>query len=250
MHVLLPPSETKRDGGTAPFVLEALAFPALTERRRALRDALVELARDRELSARALKLGPRQLGEIDRNAALPAAPAMAAVDRFDGVLFDALDAATLSAGAREALGRTVIVQSALWGPVGALDAIPAYRLSHDSKVPGTPLKRWWAADAGAQLSSLGGLVLDLRSEAYAALGPLASGDGRYFVRVRSRDAEGRLRNLNHFNKQGKGRFVRALAQDEVDTDSIDVLSSWASGRGFELQVNAATSELDLVVKEG
>ena len=95
MHVLLPPSETKRDGGSAEFRVEDLAFPALLERRNALRDALVALAGDRDASAKALKLGPRQLGEIDRNAALLSAPAMAAVDRFDGVLYDALDAASL-----------------------------------------------------------------------------------------------------------------------------------------------------------
>lgn len=163
MHILLPPSETKREGGNLPFVLEALAFPELLEKRRALRDALIELSADRESSARALKLGPRQLDEIDRNAALASAPALPAVDRFDGVLFDALDAASLPPAAREVLGRSVIVQSALWGPVGALDAIPAYRLSHDSRVPGMPLKRWWAAEAGRSLASLEGLVLDLRS---------------------------------------------------------------------------------------
>ncbi|MWV50393.1 peroxide stress protein YaaA [Rathayibacter sp. VKM Ac-2803] len=250
MHVLLPPSETKRSGGSTPFVLEELAFPELTERRGLLRDALVELSRDREASARALKLGPRQLEEIDRNAALTAPVGMAAVDRFDGVLFDALDAGSLDAEAREALGRTVLIQSALWGPVGALDEIPAYRLSHDSRIPGFPLKRWWSQPAAAVLAGLGGLVLDLRSEAYAALGPLVAGEDRRFVRVRSRDASGTLRNLNHFNKQGKGRFVRALVEDGVQTDSLGELADWARGRGFELAPNRESGELDLVVREG
>lgn len=249
MHILLPPSETKREGGSSVFALEDLAFPELTARRRGLSDALIALSVDREAAARALKLGPRQLGEIERNAALRLAPAMPVVDRFDGVLFDALDASTLTIGARALLGRTVIVQSALWGPVGALDGIPAYRLSHDSRIPGFPLKRWWSEAAGEALASLDGLVLDLRSEAYAALGPLASADDRFFVRVRSRDASGRLRNLNHFNKQSKGRFVRALAEDGVETDSVRGLVSWAAGRGFELSPNADSGELDLVVQE-
>ncbi|SMH34832.1 hypothetical protein SAMN06295885_1043 [Rathayibacter oskolensis] len=249
MHVLLPPSETKRDGGSSTFHLASLAFPELTERRLLLRDALVELAGDTDASARALKLGPRQLPEVDRNAALLTAPAMAAVDRFDGVLFDALDAATLDPSARDVLGRTVIIQSALWGPVRALDGIPAYRLSHDSRVPGFPLKRWWSADASAVISALPGLVLDLRSEAYAALAPLAPGEGRHFVRVRSRDSAGRLRNLNHFNKQGKGHFVRALVEDGFAGDSLEGVSEWAATRGFELSRNAETAELDLVVQE-
>ena len=247
MHVLLPPSETKRDGGTAEFRMEELSFPVLLERRRMLRDALVALAADQDAAARALKLGPRQLGEIERNAALPTAPAMPAVDRFDGVLYDALDAASLPSGAREVLGRIVVVQSALWGPVRGLDGIPAYRLSHDSRIPGMPLKRWWAAEAGRELSALEGLVLDLRSESYAALGPLEPGAGRFFVRVRSRDASGQLRNLNHFNKQGKGLFVRSLAEDGVETDSLPELVEWAASRGFELAPNDESGELDLVV---
>ncbi|KQQ00898.1 MULTISPECIES: YaaA family protein [unclassified Rathayibacter] len=250
MHVLLPPSETKRSGGSSPFVLEDLAFPELTDRRRLLRDALVELSRDRELSTRALKLGPRQLDEIDRNAALVSPLGMAAVDRFDGVLFDALDAGSLTTGAQEVLGQIVVIHSALWGPVRALDAIPAYRLSHDSRIPGFPLKRWWAQSAAEVIAGLSGLVLDLRSEAYAALGPLVRGEDRRFVRVRSRDASGTLRNLNHFNKQGKGRFVRALVEDGVRSDSIEELAEWAGGRGFELSPNGETGEIDLVVREG
>nr|WP_202130032.1 peroxide stress protein YaaA [Rathayibacter iranicus] len=246
---MLPPSETKRDGGTVPFALEALAFPELVEKRRALRDALITLSSDRELSATALKLGPRQLGEVDRNAALASAPGLAAADRFDGVLFDALDAASLDAGGREALGRSVVIQSALWGPVGALDLIPAYRLSHDSRVPGMPLRRWWAAEAGRALSAHSGLVLDLRSEAYAALGPLEAGERRFFVRVCTRDGDGRLRSLNHFNKRGKGCFVRALAQDRVSTESLDELSEWASSRGFTLARQRDSGELDLEVPE-
>ncbi|PPF22489.1 YaaA family protein [Rathayibacter sp. AY1A7] len=249
MHVLLPPSETKRDGGDEPFVLESLAFPELHAKRRELAEALIALAGDPELSARALKLGPRQFGEIDRNAGLATAAGLPAVDRFDGVLFDALDARSLDPGAREVLGRTAIVQSALWGPIRALDLIPAYRLSHDSRVPGRPLKRWWAAEAGRVLSALDGLVLDLRSEAYAALGPVPAGEGRFFVRVRSRGADGVLRSLNHFNKQGKGRFVRALAEDRVATESLGELSAWAAGRGFLLAENRHTGELDLVVPE-
>ena len=62
---------------------------------------------------------------------------MPAIDRYTGVLFDALDAPSLDADAREFARETVVVHSALFGLVGALDEIPAYRLSHDSRLPGT-----------------------------------------------------------------------------------------------------------------
>ena len=77
--VLLPPSETKRDGGDgAPLRLEALSHPALDPVREQLVDELVELARDPAAARAALGLTEAQHAEIARNAALwssPTAPA-------------------------------------------------------------------------------------------------------------------------------------------------------------------------------
>src|SRR6187455_2479350 len=134
MRLLLPPSETKRDGGDGgPVDLELLALPELNDARRELMDAL---AADHDVAMRALKLGPRQSAEVERNRRLHDAPSMPAIDRYTGVLFDALDARTLSAEARSYAADTVMVHSALFGLIGALDPIPAYRLSHDSRIPG------------------------------------------------------------------------------------------------------------------
>ena len=88
----------------------------------------------------ALKLGRTQASEVDRNRALTSSPTMPALDRYTGVLYDALDAPTLAPAAREFAGRHVLWHSARFGPVGALDLVPAYRLSHDSRLTGHPLK--------------------------------------------------------------------------------------------------------------
>ena len=71
MLVLLPPSETKADGGRGgPLDLGALSFPELNPARAKLADALVELARDVPGSVSALGLTERQAGEVTRNAEL------------------------------------------------------------------------------------------------------------------------------------------------------------------------------------
>ena len=129
MLVLLPPSETKRPGGRrAPLDPAALSLPGLAPQREAVAAALVALSAEPERAARVLKLGATQLAEIDVNAALRDAPTMPAADRYTGVLYDALDAASLDAPARRWLGAHVMIHSAPFGPVGALDRIPAYRL--------------------------------------------------------------------------------------------------------------------------
>ena len=91
--VLLPPSETKSAGGRgAPLDLGELSLPKLTERRELLVQTLVDLAADEDASAAALGLGAGQREEIERNATLWTSPTRPALDRYTGVLFDALDA--------------------------------------------------------------------------------------------------------------------------------------------------------------
>ncbi|TAM67602.1 MAG: peroxide stress protein YaaA [Microbacteriaceae bacterium] len=254
MLILLPPSETKRDGGTEGSKLDyrQLRYSQLNGLRRATVRALRELARDREATVTALALGPTQHGEVAHNRVVGRSPTMPAVDRYTGVLFDALDTRTLSTEARAYLGRNVVVHSALLGPVGALDAIPAYRMSHGSRLPGIRLKTHWAAPVAAVLAAEPGLILDARSEAYARLGHAPRRAASVFLRVVSTDGTGKQRALNHFNKHAKGALVRALAQSGLEFDSVDALIAGAARHGFRLERGAGRGpgdldELELIV---
>jgi len=249
MLLLLPPSETKRDGGDgARLDVSALTYPDLASLRSELVDRIVELAADPATATRALKLGPRQATEIERNLRLLDAPTMPALDRYAGVLFDALDAGTLDAAARSFAAETVMVHSALFGLVGALDPIPAYRLSHDSRVPGIGLRRYWRDALAKRLAARSGLIVDLRSEGYADLGPAPARDDSVFVRVVSVGADGRRRALNHFNKQAKGRFTRIMLESRPRLTSVGDLVDWGAQQGFTLDVRAGTATVPLEVE--
>jgi cytoplasmic iron level regulating protein YaaA (DUF328/UPF0246 family) len=244
--ILLPPSETKRSGGTGRSLsLDALRFPALTEARRALTEDVVALSQDTDAAIAALKLGPKQHSEVETNRRLWQSPTLPALDRYTGVLFDALDAGSLSATARAFAGRHLVIHAALLGPVGALDPIPAYRLSHDSRVPGRPLKRHWREAVAASLAAEPGLVLDLRSEAYVGLGPAPAGS--HFLRVLTTGEGGSRRALNHFNKKAKGEFTRALLSAGVVFSDADEVLAWAPTVGFQLERQVGTTDLALIV---
>jgi cytoplasmic iron level regulating protein YaaA (DUF328/UPF0246 family) len=249
--VLLPPSETKRDGGEegSRLDLERLAFPELTAERRAVVRAVADLARDPETAARALKLGPRQAGEVERNRLVESSPTMPALLRYTGVLYDPIGAGGLDAEQAAFAGRHVAVHSALFGPVMATDPIPAYRLSHDSRVPGLRMKAHWVASVRRALEGVPGLVLDLRSEGYAALGPRPGHEDSAVVRVVARGADGTVRALNHFNKKAKGELVRALILAGRDLGSVAELLDWATASGIELTRGDA-GELVLVAAHG
>ena len=248
MKILLPPSETKRTGGDgAPLDVAGLALPGLGSARQAVIDALVDLAADEDAARSALKLSAKQAHEIAYNLALRTAPTMPAVDRYTGVLFDALDAATLSAASRRWLGAHVWIHSAPFGPVGALDRIPAYRLAAGTSLPGVaPLRRHWAeATSAAIATEEPPFVLDLRSEAYVALGPVPAAVPSAYVRVVTEHG----RALNHFNKKSKGMLVRAFAEDRPRIRSLRALRTWARERGIDLRDASDPGVLELVVTE-
>lgn len=249
MLVLLPPSETKRPGGDgSPLDLSALALPSLRAVRERIIDGLVSLSADEETAVRVLKLGARRLHEIADNAAIRQAPTLPAVDRYTGVLFDALRAGTLDGVSRHWLGAHVLIHSAPLGPVGALDGVPVYRLGAAASLPGLPsLRKMWAdAVTRALRDRHPDFVLDLRSEAYTALGPVPAGVDSAYVRVVSEGADGTVRALNHFNKKAKGELTRALALTCADIGSRGALLEWARSSDFVLR-EGASGEVELVV---
>ena len=248
MLLLLPPSETKRPGGVpgSRLDLAVLAFPELTSARLTALDALRRLSRNLAAATGALRLGRSLAAEAARNRVVLESPVLPAIDRYDGVLYDALDAPNLPTAARAFAGDHVAIASALFGLTAALDPIPAYRLSADTPLPRVTLARLWRDPIAAVLASARGPVLDLRSEAYVALGPIPPRPDARYVRVVTVDGAGRRRALNHFNKTGKGALVRAILLAGIDHADVDSLVRWAGDSGIRLEPGAP-GELDLVV---
>jgi cytoplasmic iron level regulating protein YaaA (DUF328/UPF0246 family) len=251
MLLVLPPSETKRDGGVGHGTADArtldlasLGFPELTRERKAALAALRRLSRSVGASIAALDLGPKQRFEVDRNRAIGTSAVMPAMERYTGVLYDGLGVGDFSHTERDFAADHLMITSALFGALWADDLIPAYRLSHDSRLPGLSLRRHWAAAVTAVLVARRGLVLDLRSEAYAALGPAPS--SALYLRVVSERADGRRVALSHFNKKGKGEFARAIVKAGIDHPSAESLLEWAAACGMRLE-RGAPGELELVL---
>ncbi|MGW2710504.1 peroxide stress protein YaaA [Streptomyces argyrophyllae] len=214
MLVLLPPSEGKANGGEgAPLRPESLSLPGLTAAREAVLGELVELCSgDEEKAREVLGLSEGLRGEVAKNAGLRAAGARPAGEIYTGVLYDALGLATLDAAARRRAADSLLVFSGLWGAVRVTDRIPSYRCSMGVKLPGLgALAGHWRAPMAEVLpeAAADGLVLDLRSSAYAAAWrPKGEVAGRTAT-VRVLHAPTR-KVVSHFNKATKGRIVRSL----------------------------------------
>jgi cytoplasmic iron level regulating protein YaaA (DUF328/UPF0246 family) len=98
------------------------------------------------------------------------------------------------------------------------------------------LTRLWAdAVAGALADEAPSFVLDLRSEAYTALGPVPAGLASAYLRVVTDGDGGAVRALNHFNKHAKGALVRLLAQHRPRIASRAGFRRWADAAGLRVR---------------
>ncbi len=223
MLILLPPSEGKtapRRG--KPLDPAGLSFPTLAEPRAEVLDALVSLCTtgadgDVQKAAQVLGLGRTQTEEVLRNAELRTAPTARADQVYTGVLYEALDLASLDAAARRRATSRVAITSALFGLVRPGDRIPAYRLSGTVSLPGVgPTASFWASrlDAAVREAAGRGLVVDLRSSTYASFWrPGADTADRVVTARVLHEVDGTRKVVSHFNKATKGRIVRSLLRD-------------------------------------
>jgi len=239
--ILLPPSEGKappRRRGR-PVDLDALAMPELTPTRRAVRDALMAVSAGPDALA-VLGVGDSLRPEVEQNTRLCSTPAFGALETYTGVLYEALDFASLSPAAKRRAGRALRVQSALWGPVGPADRITPYRLSMAVTLPGLgPLARVWRSVLPAPLAALAGdgVIVDCRSSTYAvAWTPTGDAVRRLLaVRVFS-ELNGQRTVVSHQAKQIRGEVARVLLEHAGRITSVHQVAAAVAGSGHRCEL--------------
>ncbi len=250
MLILLPPSEGKAAARRGrPLDLSALDFPSLTAPRERVLDALVELCSgDPDVAAKTLGIGTTQLDLVTLNRGLRSAPTQRADQVYTGVLYDALDVATLTPAAKRRATARVAVTSSVFGLVRPGDRIPAYRLSGDTTLPGLgPVAATWREHLGPVVTEAvgGGLLVDLRSGTYVNFWK-PTGVRATSVRV-LHEQDGRRKVVSHFNKATKGRIVRALLESGADPRTPAKLAEALRDLGWYVEGDA--DRLDVVVSD-
>jgi uncharacterized protein len=240
--ILLPPSEGKADGGTGPaWVPGSLLFPELDDHRARVVAALARamVASPARRSSLLGVKGDALAAATEHDLAVTWAPTRPAIERYTGVLYQALDAPSLPAVLRRRVDAQVRIFSGLWGVVGPGDPIPDYKLKMGATLPrlSRPARRlaaWWRPALTAALAPDGQdrVVWDLLpGEHRAAWAPcVTAGDPdcvRALISVRFCDevADGhgghRLVTVSHWNKLLKGALVRhVLAHQLTEIDGL------------------------------
>jgi cytoplasmic iron level regulating protein YaaA (DUF328/UPF0246 family) len=204
--------------------------------------ALVQLCQDEEAAAKSLKLGKTNRKDIQANLEITTSGTMPALQRYTGVLYDALGYDELSMDALQRAQNQMFIQSSLFGLLPALEQIPYYRLSAGSSLPGVSLSKLWADGHKDVWPRLMGQILDMRSKAYVSLNPIPKDKDSFFVEVLDANSG---KALNHFNKKAKGAFAKAILETGLESSSeipkvakLAGLEARVSGRMVKLLVPA------------
>jgi cytoplasmic iron level regulating protein YaaA (DUF328/UPF0246 family) len=167
--------------------------------------------------------------------ALRRGPTMPAIERYTGVLYEALDHRSLTSSGRSRLASCCLIVSGLWGLVAPRDPIPDYRLKMGAALPGLgKLSTWWRGPLTDALDERvrGRLVWDLLPNEHAAAWDPSSNLDRVCVRFLDRARDGSVVTVSHENKALKGALVRHLVAEPGTT--ADTLAAWRHPWGFRV----------------
>lgn len=251
MRILLPPSAGKTTKeSTNHLQLEKLwQAEHLTQTRRQLIDDVQNTALLAD-AAQIFKLGPKNAHEISQNLEIYDAPALAAWQLYDGVLYEAAKFAQIfsygacaqdgqgqgqgnqpqgsgqgqggqsqadqSQGLQRQLEELTLVFSALFGPVRLTDLITPHRLSGSVKLPGQgSVASIWSKPLKELLAQQlsGHVVVDLRSAEYGAMYRPSRGSDCLLLNIavaKVNPATGKRSVVSHWAKHTRGLLAGAL----------------------------------------
>lgn len=245
MRILLPPSAGKTTKeSTNHLQLEKLwQAEHLTQTRRQLIDDVQNIALLVD-AAQIFKLGPKNAHEISQNLEVYDAPALAAWQLYDGVLYEAAKFAQIFSsgdssqgsqsqggqgqggqgqgnqpqGGQGQLEELTLVFSALFGPVRLTDLITPHRLSGSVKLPGqgSVASIWSKALKELLTQQLSGhVVVDLRSAEYGAMYRQTRGSDCLLLNIgvaKVNPATGKRSVVSHWAKHTRGLLAGALLE--------------------------------------
>ncbi|MBE7186873.1 peroxide stress protein YaaA [Jatrophihabitans endophyticus] len=247
MHVLLPPSESKRPGGRGRPIGRGptpAAGDALADARRTALGALqVLVAGDPSAAATALALPAGVAADaLAADAAAADSPTMPALRRYTGVVYDGLGFDALTPAEQRLARRSCRIFSGLFGVLRGDEPVPDYRVPAKAVLPGLGVAgTWWRPVLTEVLRPVlrRGLVVDLRSSDYRAMWrpDRDTSDRTLAVRVLSPAPRGGHAVISFTSKLAKGRLAAALVRRSAAGDPVasphDVLAAWASCAGAD-----------------
>lgn len=238
--ILIPPSEGKASGGSGdPWSAGTMSFPSLDAARARVQRSL-GAAMKAKIADRQRLLGVKGVALAAAtavNLAVSTAPTMAAIDRYTGVLYDALDPASLPKRDRGRLDAQVVIFSGLWGLVRPTDPIPDYKLKMGGSLKATGrLGTWWKPRLDTAIAdelterTVWNLLPNEHDAAWSGASAAAAVVSVRFIDEVGATGATRLIVVSHWNKLLKGALVRHVLANQLD--DVNGLADFEHPEGY------------------
>lgn len=216
MKILLAPAETKNHGGELKsFCKENFFFPELFEKRKEIFEIYEKLLEESSIEELSKWFGLKKLDEVERyKESLLNKPSMKAINRYNGVAFDALDYNNLEASEQKYIDENVVLFSNLFGPILARDLIPDYKYKQGAKLPDVNIEKYFMDNFTQALDDfVEDEVIDLRAAYYEKFYKVKKASVLTFKFIK----DGKV--VSHWAKFYRGKVLQEMAKNKISNHS-------------------------------
>ena len=214
MKILLAPAETKISGGIKkPFSKDNFIFPELFDKREYIFNEYTQFVNNSNCDELKKWFGLKNEKEVQKyQEVLKNKPSLKAIQRYTGVVFDALDYDSLNAGAQKYCDENVYLFSNLFGPLRADDMIPDYRYKQGAKLININVENFYKDNFTKVLDDeLGEEIIDIRAGYYEKFYQIKKANVLTFKFIK----DGKV--VSHWAKHYRGKLLKVLAQNSIDS---------------------------------
>ena len=216
MKILLAPAETKNSGGEEkPFCKENFFLEELFEKREEIFNTYEEFVSSLTIEELSKWFGLKKLEEVEKyKTSLKDKPTMKAINRYEGVAFDALDYKNLDEKTQNYIDENVLLFSNLFGPIKANDLIPDYKYKQGAKLPTVNVEKFYLENFSDSLDEfVGEEVIDLRAGFYEKFYKVKKANVLTFKFIK----DGKV--VSHWAKFYRGKLLQEIAKNDIKNHS-------------------------------
>lgn len=214
MKILLAPAETKNQGGNnKPYCKENFFLEELFDKRDEIFNKYENFIKTSSIEELSQWFGLKNLDEVKRfKETLKDKPTMKAIQRYNGVAFDAIEYSNLNEKAQKYIDENVILFSNLFGSIKADDLIPDYKYKQGAKLPDILVEKFYLDNFSQALDEYlkDEEIIDLRAGHYEKFYKLKQ---PYVTMKFLKDGK----VVSHWAKHYRGLILNEIAKNSVKT---------------------------------
>lgn len=216
MKILLAPAETKISGGLdKQFSQNNFIFPDFFDKRELVLDRYTKFINQSNVEELKIWFGLKDEKEVRKyQESLMNKPSIKAIQRYTGVVFDALEYNSLNTNEQSFIDNNVYLFSNLFGPLRANDMIPDYRFKQGAKLPNINVEKFYKDNFTEILDDeLGNEIIDIRASYYEKFYQIKKANVLTFKFIK----DGKV--VSHWAKYYRGKLLRTIAQNNITSFS-------------------------------